>query len=284
MTLTGSLLGSYKELGSAITKGVLSRHRSSTSFKSTPDAFPMVYPFTLISDLPPVSLLDKAPGDDGLTPPGTFVPGLAETATVIITLILATPRRNMINWMMEILDIEGLQYVTKTLKSIFDFCSSVIRFDAFPKQWLTLSLMCFRGILRLLDPIAEVLDREAFIPSVENADGFDVRLWMSCFALLCEICGSEELALEDHTQQRRRAEWIIAGDLRDEGAGLLLRLWNAVGWPANGESKAGSSMKYGGVSDVGCIRSRLISTVSNQVHKPCGQGIGFMPLESRSNV
>lgn len=219
-------------------------------------------------------MLDKTnvSGDDGLASPGTYVSGLAECATVVITLILATPRRNILNWLVETLDIEGIQAVSRTMRSIFDFCSSLIRFEAFPRQWLTLSLMCFRGVLRLLDPIAELLDREAFIPDVKDADSFDVELWMSCFGLLCELCGSDELALEDHTQQRRRAEWIIAGDLRDEGAGLLLTLWNAIGWPAANGERSGQTgeMKYGGVSLLAASlerRMRLIITlVPNQIH------------------
>lgn len=31
--------------------------------------------------------------------------------------------------------------------------------------------------------------------------------------------------------QKRRAVWRLAGDIRGEGAMLLLRLWGALGWP-----------------------------------------------------
>ena len=149
-----------------------------------------------------------------------------------------------------ILDIEGTEACATTLKAIFDFCKSIVRFDAFPRQWLTLGLMCFSAIVRLMDVVAGILEREAFIPPAKGSAGFDVQLWTKCFELLSDLCGSDELALEDQTQQRRRAEWIIAGDLRDEGAALLLRLWNAVGSAEPGGNRSGGMehLRHRGVS------------------------------------
>jgi dedicator of cytokinesis protein 3 len=183
----------------------------------------------------------------GLTEIGTFNCGLAECAVVVLSLILATPRRNVDRYLVEMLDIEGKERTSTTIQSILSFSSSVIHFQAFPKQWLSLSLMSFSSITKFLYPIIDLLQREEFIPPVEEAEGFDSGLFMSCLELLCDLCGSDELALEDHTQQKRRAGWIIAGDLRDEGSGLLLSLWGALGWSEEG---AGGSpgLRHGGVS------------------------------------
>ncbi|WWC91624.1 uncharacterized protein L201_006570 [Kwoniella dendrophila CBS 6074] len=253
LTLLPSLYESYFELASSKTHSTLNRQRSSPSstiWKSTPDVFPSTHPFALISELPPPSLLERQQNAalDALPASETFNCGQAETAVVILTLILSSPRPNITRWLNEVLDIEGVSSLSETLKSTFEFCTSIIQFSAFPKQWLTLSLMSFSSILKFLTTLAPILETEYFVPSVENADNFEVQLWTKCFELLCDFCGSEELALEDMTQQRRRAEWVIAGDMRDEAAALLMRLWNSIGWPVDDPQNQtnGSELRYGG--------------------------------------
>jgi len=223
-------------------------------YKSSPDVFPMSHPFALLSELPPPSLLDKrSAAEDGLPISKTFVCGTVEITVVVFTLILAAPRHNVLRWLTELYEIEGAMTSSKILRSIFNFCTATIRNEAFPAQWLTLNLMCLGSVVRLLDPIAELLEH-SFIPAVDDMETFDADLWRSLFVLLCDFCGNQQLELEDMTQQRRRAQWIIAGDLRDDGAGLLLRLWNAIGWK-EGQKK---ETRYGGVSLLRPI-SRLIS-------------------------
>ncbi len=181
------------------------------------------------------------------------------------------------------LDIEGIETCSTTLELLYDVCMSIIRFDAFPRQWLTLSLMCFQAILRILEPIADLMDGEAFNPPVRDAERFDVQLWTKCFELLCVLCGSDELALEDQTQQRRRAEWIMTGDLRDDGAALLSRLWNAIGWPMTDGKQNGplNDMRYGGVSDPWILSgAQLICSVSNAIHRVGGTNTWPLPIQS----
>ncbi|WVR00207.1 hypothetical protein IAU59_007349 [Kwoniella sp. CBS 9459] len=252
LTLLPSLYGSFFELSSPKTIAALHRQRSSSSstiWKSTPDVFPISHPFALISELPPPSLLERHqnPGEDALPNTETFNCGLAETSVVILTLILASPAANITRWLNEVLDIEGISSLSATLKATFEFSRSVIRFDAFPKQWLTLNLMCFSSIFKFLEIISEIMEKETFIPPVEHADSFDIELWTSLFTLICELCGSDELALEDQSQQRRRAQWIITGDLRDQGAELLMRMWLAIGWTVeSNQSGKMVDLKYGG--------------------------------------
>lgn len=211
----------------------------------------MSYPFALMSHLPPPSLLElqKQAGEDGLPPQSELYNcSMAEVAVVILSLVLASPPSNIGRWLSEILDIEGTQATSRFLVSIFGFSKSIIGHEAFPKTWLTLSLMAHGSIVKLLGAVADIMEKEAFIPPVETSATFDVGLWTECLELLCDLTGAEALALEEHTHQKRRAGWVIAGDLRDEAVALLVRLWNAVGWPIDEKDVIHDGPRYGGVS------------------------------------
>jgi len=250
--LISSFLGAYQEWNEPRNLALLARHQSTGSlWKQTPDVFPMAYPFALIAQLPPPSLLDrqKLAGEDSLPPQSElFKCSMAETAVVILSLILASPVNNFHRWLSEILDIEGSQACSKLLISMFKFAKSIISFEAFPKTWLTLSLMAHGSIVKMLGSAAEILETESFIPVIRDSPSFDVPLWSAYFEVLCDLIGSEALALEEHTHQKRRAGWVIAGDLRDDAVGLLVRLWNAIGWPVDESDTTGASPRYGGVS------------------------------------
>jgi dedicator of cytokinesis protein 3 len=250
--LIRSLLGAYQESNDPRTLALLARHQIGGSlWKQTPDVFPMAYPFALVAQLPPPSLLErqKLAGEDSLPPQSElFKCSMAETAVVILSLILASPVNNFHRWLSEILDIEGVQACSKLLVSMFKFAKSIIAFEAFPKTWLTLSLMAHGSIVKMLGCTAEILEKEDFIPVVRDSGTFDVSLWTEYFEVLCDLIGSEALALEEHTHQKRRAGWVIAGDLRDDAVALLVRLWNAIGWPIDENDKTGQSPRYGGVS------------------------------------
>ena len=247
LSLVPNLLESYADQRSKETIICLNRQRSQSHiYRRSPDVFPTSHPFGLISELPPLSLLARTnvtAGEDMPPSPGDFQPGLAECTTVIYTLVLATPHPNLSRFFNEMLEIDGAGTTSKILRSILAFCSSTIQFDAFPREWLSLTLMAFSGMVRLLEPLGDLL-QTGFVPPLEQMSLFDQPLWTACFELLCDFCGSEELALEEHAPQRRRAEWIIAGDLRDEGASLLMRLWNALGWPAR-EDDQDPNPRYG---------------------------------------
>jgi len=228
LSILPGLFESYIELNSEATMTLLERHRQSpTVWKATPDVFPASHPFPLVSHLPPPSLLGR---DEDLAPAGTFKCGLVEVAVVIFTLVISSPRANIIRWLEEKLDLDGIDQVKDILKLAFDVFNSVIRFDAFPQQWLTLSGLAFTAVTRFLEPLISFLSRSEFVPPIEEMDKFDVDLWSRCIELLCDLLGSSELALEEQGLQRRRAAWIIAGDLRDQGAVQLTKLWNAIGW------------------------------------------------------
>lgn len=211
----------------------------------------MSHPFALFAQLPPPSLSERHKQlDEASLPPQSeiFNCGLAETAVVILSLVFATPQQNLSRWLSEMLDIQGTWACSQTLTTIFRFAKSVLRAEAFPKEWLTLSLMAHGAIVRFMSAAVEVMEKEEFIPLVKDSSEFDVLIWTECLELLCDVCLSEALTLEEHTHQRRRAGWIIAGDLREEAIALLVRLWNAIGWPIDETDTTGQSPRYGGVS------------------------------------
>ena len=277
-----SLVESFLELSSEPTAAVLGRHRatSATLFKATPDVFPFSHPFALLSELPPPSLLDKrVTAADPIPSSGTFICSLAESAAVIFSLVLAAPRSVTLRWLQEMVDFEGAKTTSSMLQTIFQFCTSIIDGAAFPPSWLTLNLMSLGSIIRLLDPITDLLEKH-FVPHVDDLADFDVDLWRNVLQLVFAFCGNRELVLEDMTQQRRRAQWIIAGDLRDDGAALLLRLWGMLGW-----EDAHGGLRYGGVSLSGAIQAEYaLMTVSNSLYQSRWSYSRPMPLEPRRSL
>lgn len=49
--------------------------------------------------------------------------------------------------------------------------------------------------------------------------------------------------------QKRRAVWRLAGDIRGEGAGILLQLWDVLGYPEDVSFSSGAVTRYG-VSEI----------------------------------
>jgi dedicator of cytokinesis protein 3 len=246
-----SLLGAYQESNDPRTLALLMRHQGTGSlWRTTPDVFPNSHPFALVAQLPPPSLLEqqKQVGEDSLPPQSEIYKcSMAETAVVILSLVLASPVNNIHRWLSEILDIEGVQACSKLLASTFKFAKSIISFEAFPKTWLTISLMAHGAVVKMLSCVAEIMEKDVFIPPIRDSGDFDPALWTGLFEVLCDLIGSEALALEEHTHQKRRAGWVIAGDLRDEAVSLLVKLWNAIGWPIDEADTTGDSPRYGGV-------------------------------------
>ncbi|KAK3051510.1 hypothetical protein LTS18_012404, partial [Coniosporium uncinatum] len=90
--------------------------------------------------------------------------------------------------------------------------------------------------MRTLEKLSSTLV-EHFLPDPDNADQFSTELWRAFFDALLKLVGSEALALETFPEQKRRAAWKIAGDVRELGAELLRRNWEAIGWEASPEDR-----------------------------------------------
>ena len=113
---------------------------------------------------------------------------------------------------------------------------SILQGGAFPESWLTLHVYHHRMIFGFLDGITKVMTRE-FLPAPEDADNFNTDLWRTLLTALLGLVRSEALALETLPEQKRRAVWKIVGDIREQGAELLNRVWDTLGWETDAEEK-----------------------------------------------
>ncbi|KAL8908127.1 MAG: hypothetical protein Q9207_001019 [Kuettlingeria erythrocarpa] len=126
--------------------------------------------------------------------------------------------------------IEGLGSAkAETVSAALDMLASILRGDAFPTEWLSLYIYQHAAALKLLETLHETMVLD-FLPSPDDADEFHTDLWRKFFASLLTLVASKTLALETFAEQKRRTVWKIAGDVREQGAKLLERSWEAIGW------------------------------------------------------
>ena len=121
-----------------------------------------------------------------------------------------------------------------------DTLSSILSGHAFPVRWLSLHVYHHRAALHILETLHEVMTA-SFLPLPDDAEDFNTALWSKFFTTLLELVASKTLGLETLAEQKRRAVWKIAGDVREEGANLLRRSWEAIGW----ESSTDDQKRYG---------------------------------------
>lgn len=113
---------------------------------------------------------------------------------------------------------------------------SILSGEAFPSSWLSLHVYHHKSILQMLEHVFVVMSKN-FLPSPDDADQFNTDIWKAFFVTLLTLVRSDALALETFPEQKRRAVWKIAGDVREQGADLLRRSWAAIGWDTNREDQ-----------------------------------------------
>ena len=117
---------------------------------------------------------------------------------------------------------------------------SILQGEAFPADWLSVHIFHHKSTMRTLQYLASIL-LDSFLPDPDEAESFNTELWKMFFTTLLKLVGSSSLALETFPEQKRRAVWKIAGDVREHGAELLKRTWEAIGW----ETSADERSRYG---------------------------------------
>lgn len=127
-----------------------------------------------------------------------------------------------------------------TLFTGLEVIMSILSEGAFPSTWLSLHVYHHRSSLNLLESFLQLMVPR-FIPAPEDADDFNTDLWSKFLLTLLTLVRSGTLALETFAEQKRRAVWKIAGDVREQGADLLRRSWDAIGW----ESSPDDQITYG---------------------------------------
>jgi hypothetical protein len=113
---------------------------------------------------------------------------------------------------------------------------SILDCEAFPNSWLSVHIYHHKATMRTLEKLSNILI-DSFLPHPDEADQFNTELWRAFFDALLKLVGSDALALETFPEQKRRAVWKIAGDVRELGADLLRRSWEAIGWETSPEDK-----------------------------------------------
>lgn len=113
---------------------------------------------------------------------------------------------------------------------------SILQGEAFPPDWLSVHIYHHKSTMRTLHYLSGIL-LESFLPQPDDADTFNTELWKGFFTTLLKLVGSPSLALETFPEQKRRAVWKIAGDVREHGADLLRRTWEAIGWDTSQDER-----------------------------------------------
>ena len=88
----------------------------------------------------------------------------------------------------------------------------------------------------------------SFVPG-QSADGedfpFDRERWTEGLQMLLKLLSSDQLLIEELTSQKSRAVWRLAGDIRGDGAAIVLQLWDALGWPEDVCESHGVVTRFG---------------------------------------
>ena len=197
------------------TKAIESYHSLLISGKPKNDQLSLLYPTTY--PFPSKPLAVSAAFDEAITELGGLL------ATLASTHLLSHP--------------EGADNeYTNLLPPSLDFVMSILSGDAFPKEWLSLYIYHHKTSLQILESLFEVMVTD-YIPFIDDADDFNTELWSKYLLTLLALVRSDTLALETFPEQKRRAVWKIAGDVREQGASLLKRSWEAIGWEASPEEQ-----------------------------------------------
>jgi hypothetical protein len=113
---------------------------------------------------------------------------------------------------------------------------SILQCEAFPPNWLSVHIFHHKSTMKTLEYLAGIL-LESFLPHPDDAENYNTELWKVFFTVLLKLVGSDALALETFPEQKRRAVWKIAGDIREQGADLLRRTWEAIGWETSPDER-----------------------------------------------
>lgn len=141
---------------------------------------------------------------------------------------------------------------------------SILQCEAFPASWLSVHIYHHKSAMKTLQYLAGIL-LESFLPEPDDAGlNYNTELWKLFFTTLLKLVGSDALALETFPEQKRRAVWKIAGDVREHGADLLRRTWEAIGW----DTTAAEYSRYG-LAKVGGYQVQYVPALVGPIVELC---------------
>ncbi|KAI1179699.1 SH3 domain-containing protein [Nemania sp. FL0916] len=153
--------------------------------------------------------------------------------------------------------------ITTVLRNTLQVHLSILEGEAFPSNWLSVYTYHHKSTMKTLQYLAGIL-LESALPDPDDAEDFDTELWRLFFMTLLKLVGSGCLALETFPEQKRRAVWKIAGDVREHGAELLRRTWEAVGWDTSSDER----MRYG-LSKMGGYQVQYVPSLVGPIVQLC---------------
>ncbi|EXJ82451.1 hypothetical protein A1O3_06264 [Capronia epimyces CBS 606.96] len=148
-------------------------------------------------------------------------------------------------------------YILSTLK----FLRSLLQNHAYPPTWLSLHIYHHSSALALLEHLFSLLVSSC-LPDPEDADTFDMQLWKAFLDTILSLVSSPALTLELFPEQKRRAVWKIAGDVRQAGADLLRKAWESLGWEATADDLRRYNVHRLGGYQVQYVPSLVAPTIS----------------------
>ncbi|KAJ9495803.1 Deoxycytidine kinase 1 [Exophiala xenobiotica] len=160
------------------------------------------------------------------------------------------------------------QELSKYILSTLSVLRSLLQNNACPSTWLSLHIYHYSSALTMLNYLSNVLISQ-YLPSPEEAetpdqaDSFNLkmRLWKSFLDTLLMLVSSPGLALELFPEQKRRAVWKIAGDVRQSGADLLRKCWESLGWEATPDDQRRYNIRRLGGYQVQYVPSLVAPTI-----------------------
>lgn len=119
---------------------------------------------------------------------------------MLLVLILSSPRRNISSFLNSSLEIEGKDKFVTLLSQFFGVAISILENTAFPKSWLNVNILAHKVLVKMMDPVASILERD-FIPDPEIENQFDAILWRDGFYMLLKLLSSDQLVIEEFSPQ-----------------------------------------------------------------------------------
>ncbi|KAH6656717.1 SH3 domain-containing protein [Truncatella angustata] len=153
---------------------------------------------------------------------------------------------------------------------------SILQGEAFPSTWLSVHIFHHKSTMKSLQYIAGIM-LENCLPDPDEAESFNTELWKMFFTTLLKLVSNGCLALETFPEQKRRAVWKIAGDVREHGAELLRRTWEAIGWETTHDDRT----RYG-LGKMGGYQVQYVPTLVGPIVELClsvHEGLRNMAVE-----
>jgi dedicator of cytokinesis protein 3 len=200
------LVASYMEFKSPASQGAVERtHSAATIVAAVPVTFPESYPFSLIARSPTRSSQTRHSLDKDND---VFNPGLGEIAVVLLALVMASPKKHILDFLETNLEIEGRENFTFLVSQLFQMAISMLSNDAFPRSWLNVNVLTHTVLVKLMDPVAAIL-KTHFVPEQQLAEQFDASLWRGALLMLLSLLSSDQLVIEDLGPQVKQFDHLI---------------------------------------------------------------------------